>query len=126
MKDLFCVCVVNLFIYLILYSQPFKVMHLDYIDEDVHPIDQCILYIHTVLTYLVQIPFCVITMPVFTACRKFISFVSALSMLISVKIINMLCYSFPRMEVARSSAGDVQMFHNHRYYSVFLSTLMVL
>ena len=38
-------------------------------------------------------------MPVFTMCRKFISFVSALSMLISVNIINMLCCSFSRMAV---------------------------
>ena len=96
MKDLFCVYLVNLFIYSILYTRPFEVMHLDYIDEDVHPIDQCILYVHTVSTYLVQIPFTVITMPVFTVCRK-ISFVSAFSsMLISVNIIYM-CYSFPKI-----------------------------
>ena len=44
-KDLFYVYLVNLSIYLILYTRPFDVMHLDYIDEDVHPIDQCILYI---------------------------------------------------------------------------------
>ena len=99
MKDLFSfVYLINLFIYLILYVRPFEVMHLDYTNEDVHPVDQCILYIHTVLTYLVQIPFSVITMPLFTMCRK-ISFVSALSMLISINIIYMLCYSFPRMAV---------------------------
>ena len=77
-------------------------MHLGYIDEDIHPIDQCILYIHTVLPHLVQTPLAVILIAGLVFKCKKISFVSTVFMTVfmtvSVNIMYMVCYS-PRMAV---------------------------
>ena len=96
-----CVYGANTLIYMIFYVQPVKLMMhlLVNLDKGLHSVDHYILYLNTVLAVLVLTLLTVIvTAGLVLKCRK-ISFISTVSMSISLNIIYMACYSFPRMAV---------------------------
>ena len=95
-----CAYGANTLIYLIFYIRPVKLIHLVNIGKDVHSADQYIIYINTLLPVLVLTLLTVTMIAGFVVkCRK-IKFISTVSMSISVNIIYVLCYSFPRMVIA--------------------------
>ena len=100
MIHLGCAYGANILIYMVFYVQPVKLMHLLVdLDKGLHSVDQYILYLNTVLAVLMLILLTVIvTTGLVFKCRK-ISFISTVSMSISLNIVYMVCYSFPRMAV---------------------------
>ena len=99
-----CVYGANTLISLIFYVQPVKLMMHLLVDSDkgLHSVDQYILYLNTVLTVLAVLVLTLLTVIVTASivfkCRK-VSFISTVSISISLNIIYMVCYSFPRMAV---------------------------
>ena len=95
-----CAYGASILICLVFYVRPIKLIHLVTIDRDMDSIDQYILCINTLLPVLVLTLLTVTVIAgLVSKCRK-IRFISTISMSISVNIIYVLCYSFPRMVVA--------------------------
>ena len=95
-----CAYGANTLIYMIFYVQPVKLIHLLVdLDKGLHSVDQYILYLNTVLAVLVLTLLTVIVTAGLVFKYRKISFISTVSMSISINIIYMVCYSFPRMAV---------------------------
>lgn len=105
LTHLHCVLGVNHLIYIIFFVRPLELFPLLFeillLDKGVHSIDECIVDINAILPGLVVtvLSFTVLAAHSVKCIHRRISLISIGSVYISVNIIYMVCYSFPRMVV---------------------------